>query len=1120
MSDLVSHQKAVVLNCSWVIVGLVILGLSATLMAQPAFTQEDQELEQALERYRQSSPEARKAMQGPLKAMIETRRKALTAAYREQVESIYREKRGALEEAIAALEGFIKRHPNHPKYTPEVMLTLAELYYEEAVDAYRSAEEEYSEKQALYERGKIPEPPALPTKDYSKAVNVYHRLVESFPKFSKIDQALYSMGLCYKESQELEKAKDAFERLVKTRPESELAPPAWVQLGDIAFDAGGYAESLHYYEQALAVPDLSAKNPYTYVRALYRYGWAYFQLFDYPNSIKAFKRLLTEVEEWLKPGSGAEDGERRRIAADIRSEVVKCLGMSLADEDWDNNGERDPDFSVERALSYLNEGKPFEDEVLETFADTLFETHQKLKVGMAVEAYNALIAKNPLHPRCPSIKEKIIGVYDTFDLDAAMKERLDLAHRFGPGSAWYEANKKDPKVVAKAEERVQTALEVAGTYYHAKGRELRKEFEATHDAMIGAKALESFKMAAQVYRLYLDKYPQSKKAYELSAYLAECLYFSFNYEEAARVYEKVRDWEGQSKYLEVSAYGVIDSIEMECKKRVKDGQLAQEDVPGEIKEVQQISGGEATEGLRTVTPKPIPPLTQWWIKAIDIYLGKGLKPEKDPDLPARLAYRAAMEFYKYLHIDEARKRFVDLIERFPDSPVVNMAAIMVINTYKLVNDWAGVEEWSKKLQEKGLGKPEERAKLQEELRLYQLGAQFKEAERLFESGEYVKAGDTFVALVDQDPKYQFADKALNNAALAYQKAKMFDSAYRVYERIVTQYPQSEFVEGALIQMGAISEKFFDFERAIRSYGLLRKKFPKSVGARHALYITGYLLAAEGRTEEAASTMVEFARTYPDDPEAPKTLIKAYRIYQELGKLDEALKTVNAFVSRYGKDPKWSVAVVEALARAAEIHYARGNKAEFERTARTVIREFEARNLQPGDPVAAYPAKFQFMLIEPMFKEYEAIKITGKLEEQGRKIKRKMQLLYDLTEEYSKVVVYQIPEWTTAALFRVAKVHELFADALYEAEVPPLSDEEMEIFRQQIEEKASEYLAEAQKRYRQIIEEARKSGISTAWVNKAREAMNRYSPQEFPLFKEDRRVEETHIWHIPPFEEEL
>ena len=1118
-----AYGRGTFLRWFWGLGVLIVFVSPAVSFSQGVPEAEDKEFEQAIEKFSQANKEQREQMEPGFKAMLEEKNKERAEIYR-QIEDIMNEKRGAIGEAIKHLEAFVTRHPNHRKYTPEVMLRLAELYYDAAQDAYARAQEEYDQKVKLYNRGKIAELPPEPTKDYDKTINVLKKLVENFPDFEKIDEAYFTLGFCYKELGNEKEAEEALGQVVKLRPQSEWAPKASVLLGDMYFWAGKYPEAVEAYGKALSVAGLATKDIDLYIRALYMYGWAHFQKNDYPNAIKLFKRLLTEIDEWQKVGEADDPKtiERRKKGMQIRKEIIGYLGVSLADEDWDGDGLQDPDFSVRRALGYLNEGKSFENEVLEKFADTLYETHLEQKQRMAIEAYNVLMDRDPLNPKNPSIKEKIVAVYDDLrEQENSIKERLDLVKRFGPGTAWYEANKNNPEVIAQVDKQVELALEGAAGYYHMQAIELMKQSKATGDPKFGAKALENYRAAAQLYRQYLEKFPQSKESYKLTTYLAECLYNAFQFEEAAKVYEKVRDWEGEKEFLELAAYNVIDSIEQECRKRVKDGVLDPKDIPGEITEVQEIAGSEGgEEGIKSVTPKPIPPLTEWWVKAIDAYLAKGIKPEKDPELPARLAYRAANEYYKYLHLDEARRRFVDVIEKFPNTVVASYAAVNIINSYKMVNDWANVQLWAKKIEEKGLGKPEERAKLQEEVRMYQIGAQFKEAEKLFDSGDYVKAAETFVALVDKDPKNKFADQALQNAAVAYQKAKRYDSAYRVYERIVTEYPDSKYVEGALIQMGETSEKFFDFEKAIRSYDLLRKRFPKSKAAPYALYITGYLLEAEGRGDEAARTMEEYVKTYPDEPEAPTTLLRASKIYQKIGKDADAIRTINLFVSRYGKDPKWSEVAVEALARIAEMYYAKGNRAEFERAARTVLKEFEARHIEPGKPVAAYPAKFQFMMTEPLFKEYEGIKLTGSQAEQGRRIQKKMELLRKLEGEYKKVIDYGVVEWIHASLYKVARAYELFADALYQADVPQMSEEEMETYRQELDNEAARYLEVAQKSYRQMIEAARATNISNEWVNKAREAMNRYSPQEFPLFKEEKRVVETQIWHIPPFEEEL
>ncbi len=1062
--------------------------------------------EEAVRHYLEVGREYHRDLDSVFRRAVERRRQSVEDAYARDSAGLEKELRVRRDEAIRVLEAFLSRYPDHDRYTPEVMFRLAELYFEKAQDDYYIALPAYEEQRALWERGKVAEEPAEPEKDYSRAIALYDRLLSQFPQYALADAARYALAFCLEEAGEVERGVAVLQNLVRTQPDSPWVPEAWLRIGEYYFDIGRYDASIEAYEHALV-----AKDSKYYEMALYKLAWSYFQKYDYPSAIRSFKTLIVHIDE-----AKGELG----LGAQLRSEAVEYLGISLADDDWNGDGIPDPDATVSRAVSYLSDGKPYEREVLEKYADTLYTQHEAAKYPMAVEAYRAVIARDPMHPGNVAVKEKVIAVFDAMrDMEKMIGERQDMVRQFGPGSAWYEANKARPEVIARVDRQVELALEQAAKFHHKRAQELKAQAAATGDPSFGAASLKEYREAAAAYAEYLRQFPQTKEAYELTYYHADCLYYSFEFEAAVREYEKVRDWPGRTEYLEPAAYAVIDSFEKEAAKRVTEGRMPADEVPGEIQEVREEETREG-EGKVAVTPMSVPPLTRDWMAAVDAYLARGLTRPNDPELPARLAYRVANEYYKYLHFDEARKRFLAIIEKYPQDLVASYAAINIINSYRIENDWENIQVWAKKIEELQLGKPEQRAQLQEEVRLFQLGAQFKEAERLFEAGEYVQAAEAFVALVDRDPKNKFADRALQNAAIGYQKARRYDSAARIYERIVSDYPESQYVEGALLQLAENAKKFYDFDRAVRSYQALRARFPKSQYAAYALLTAGVLLEAEGRLEEATQACEEFAKTYPDDPDAGEALVRAARMYEKLGRPSDVIRLSQWFVGRYGGDPKMSEKVIEALARVADIQHAAGNRREWEKTAAQVIREFEARGLQPDTPVAAYPARLQFLMVEPLFQEYQKILFTGSLNEQGRKLKRKAALLGQLEEEYSRVLPYKAMEWTSAAFFRMAQIHEIFADALFSAEIPTMSQEEMDIYQTQIEDAAQGYLDRAQERYIKLIEEARRLKIANEWVHKAREAMNKYRPHEFPLFKEERRAMESRVRAVPSFQETL
>ena len=81
-------------------------------------------------------------------------------------------------------------------------------------------------------------------------------------------------------------------------------------------------------------------------------------------------------------------------------------------------------------------------------------------------------------------------------------------------------------------------------------------------------------------------------------------------------------------------------------------------------------------------------------------------------------------------------------------------------------------------------------------------------------------------MVDENPGNRYADRALNNAAVAFEKIRRFESATKTYERIYREHKEQD-VEEALFQVGVNSERFYDFDKAITTHLQLVGQFPQS-----------------------------------------------------------------------------------------------------------------------------------------------------------------------------------------------------------------------------------------------------------------------------------------------------
>ena len=128
--------------------------------------------------------------------------------------------------------------------------------------------------------------------------------------------------------------------------------------------------------------------------------------------------------------------------------------------------------------------------------------------------------------------------------------------------------------------------------------------------------------------------------------------------------------------------------------------------------------------------------------------------------------------------------------RYPKNEVAKFATNLIVESFLIDKDWASVEEVSARLAaNKDVIDP--KSELYKDLVKFKLAGRFKLADELMADGEYDEAAKKYIQLVDEEPKHEFADKALNNAAVCYENSRRFDSALKLYERIFREYPNSQ-----------------------------------------------------------------------------------------------------------------------------------------------------------------------------------------------------------------------------------------------------------------------------------------------------------------------------------------
>ncbi|MEY4577771.1 MAG: hypothetical protein RL701_2474, partial [Pseudomonadota bacterium] len=117
--------------------------------------------------------------------------------------------------AIALFERFIAKYPNDPKYTPDAMFRLGELYFERDSIAQQNALEAFmATRDKQIAAGAPAESMVEPTKDFNSTIALYRRLVQGFAEYPRLDGVYYLIGYCLNEMGNTNEARLAWLNLV------------------------------------------------------------------------------------------------------------------------------------------------------------------------------------------------------------------------------------------------------------------------------------------------------------------------------------------------------------------------------------------------------------------------------------------------------------------------------------------------------------------------------------------------------------------------------------------------------------------------------------------------------------------------------------------------------------------------------------------------------------------------------------------------------------------------------------------------------------------------------------------------------------------------------------------
>jgi len=1059
--------------------------------AEPVYQGSDTDMElfrTAYLRYSDRMEEIRAEIKRVVTHRYEEELHNIRSSYDVQTEEKEAEERAARLEAIREHENFISKYPDSP-YTAHRMFRLATLYLEETDYQMAVDNADYRMLEEQFDAGEISTLPEPPGKNYARSIRLFKRLTADFPDYKYLDATYYFLGYCYadelSEQQDDELARATYHELVERLPDSRYAANGHFMLGEIYFEDLQFDEAIVHYTEVMntGVEEL-------YDRSLYKLAWAYYRKDDLDNAIPRFVQLIDFSDSMM-----VEEGKESQL----KPESLKYLAISLVEQADDAN--RTP---MGRAEAFFEEigDREYKYEVLTGIDDVLWQQGRYDEELMTLERLQELY---PFSPDNPDFQYKIMNLHylkDDRDPEAAVQARIDLVERFKEGTPWWEANKDNPDALRAAAKYIEESLGDVARTYHASAQ--TKFTEPGEEP-----ARSEYIKAAVAYRDYLDRFPFAKDAYETQYQISDCYFFAGEYEMAIVEYKKL------DSYPDKTYQGdVLDSLAFAYEVLMNKNEGDYKANPSSLANM-EIPLGDKPEQIPVI---PISEARMNFIKAVDDLYAF------DPthkDIP-RKQYIVAEIFYYHNQIDEARRRFTDILDKYPEKSFAAYVAGYMVDSYHKTGDVKKVLELCEHyLQVEMLGDdPEYWAERLAFYKVKRRNSQFKLAE-LAGVTDKKESARLFEAYYREYPDNENAAMALFNAALQYENAGNTVKSHSLYEEFLDVYGKDERAPSIFFRIAGQYERTMDLEKAIDYYTKVAALHPNykdpETGENYtanAYYNAAFLSLGLKKYDQAAKFFLKYA-SYPDVEDIHEAYWRAAEAYNDGGNSKKALNQYQEYNRRYGD--KEINRTMESLIKQHKIYKEQNNSrmiAKIEEQLLEAYHKAREAGVELNTVSVAAASGYAFPTLETSLFEYDKIKLpnTMKQEDLAPVLEEKKEMAKVIQEEASTfMATYPDFDHIMACLYIKASVIQKYAEMIYAWDPPydrkifgPKTEDSMFEFNDIVDEMklelAEPFEIEAVKLFEMVLAKAREMKKNSPWVDKAREALHKVDPNTYPMLK--------------------
>ncbi|MFL5311488.1 MAG: tetratricopeptide repeat protein [Myxococcales bacterium] len=955
----------------------------------------------------------------------------------------------------------------------ELSFQLAELWWEKAKSVALHEVREYDQRTAAWlgarekdDKSAGPEPKVSTVESdrYRKeALAIYQTILRDSPDYPRRDELLFVLAYNQYEIGDRMGALRSYQALIEQFPGSRYVPDAYVQIGEHHFQHNDLARSRAAFEKAA-----SFRLPKIYGFAVYKLAWCDYNAHDFRGAIAKFQ----EVVDYSERQAGGKDRDRIQL----KNEALKDIVLPFAQLD-----------AVEAAAAYLTEkGGSRGVELIDRLAGTYFDTG---KFEQAVRVYRLLKDKSPSDARAAAWQQRILLAYDKLNRrDEVAREMERLVAGYGPRSAWAKANAGRANALNEAHDLTESAL-----------RELVQDY---HQEAIKTKNAGTYRLARDIYKRYLDAFPDGESAYRLRFYYAEILYALEEWEPAGEQYARVADADSKGEYARKAAYDAVLALEKAV--AIAQGKLQKRELRDAARVDEHQAKGRVGQGgtervgaaAKGGQEEAIPELEQKLVFACERYLR--LTPDARDE--ALIRYKAAYVLYHHRHYAEAGRRFGEIVERWPADPLAQKAADLTLDVLNSSEKWLPLSETAEKFHADARLSPAG-SEFEKRVRKVAEGARFKHALEIYQKqNDPVLAAKEFTDFVARYPRSEYAPVALNDSVVIAEKADQLDLVIAAAEQLLNEYPGAPetLQKPATLSLAGAYERSARFADAVRWYERYAARWPNDPKAPDQLFNAALWREGLGDDAGALADWRRYVERYRARPDAARIAFNIGLLLERQKEWKKAADHWREFQRGYARAAAPGQLLLarykEGLARREVNRRDAAAAAAFAEVAQRFARLPSAERTAAVVDAAAHA---RFLLVEPAFEEFASVRFTKARQAQLlAALKAKNARMAKLLAGYTEVIEAGSPTWSQAALTRLGEAYRDFNKGLLQAPTPRgLDAEQRELYRTTLENQALPLEDKAVEAFRKAIETSGRTGSYSEWTLRAQDRLREYRPDE-------------------------